>query len=149
MLKSTREIFKDNLSERRKKKFPTQDEFAQKLEMGERGYQKYEQGKAWPSPERLDKMCKLLGCDLEDLVCEIPDDQSRLRQAYRDASDARKALVMAAATDDPVDKARFQQLKGVLASEAGAMIEEVQRLSDASPQAKKETPGTSRKPSRP
>lgn len=70
MLKTTKEIFIDNLKRLRKERFRSQELFAAKVEMSVRGYQKYEQGESEPVPEIIDRFSEALGCDPLDLLAE-------------------------------------------------------------------------------
>ncbi len=70
MVKSTKDIFIENLKRLRKERFKSQELFAAKVEMSVRGYQKYEQGESDPIPETIDKFAKSLKCTSLDLLAE-------------------------------------------------------------------------------
>lgn len=64
----TSEVFKENLKKLRKKLQVSQEDFARKVELSVRGYQKYEQGESAPTPEILDRFARVLGCDPLELL---------------------------------------------------------------------------------
>lgn len=64
----TGDLFISNLRRLRKAQGLSQDEFAIKVSLSLRGYQKYEQGESSPTPEVIDRFAKALGCTPFDLL---------------------------------------------------------------------------------
>lgn len=98
----------------RKAKFPSQEAFAIKVGLSERGYQKYEQGESSPTPDILDRFARVLGCTAVDLISrEATKDRKTVREAELTFSSARD--VLDAFEKAPPD-AREQALALLLAS---------------------------------
>lgn len=68
MVKTTQEIFTENIRRLRKSLRLSQETFAEKVGLSERGYQKYEQHESSPTPEILDRFSKVLKCRPWELV---------------------------------------------------------------------------------
>lgn len=79
-MKSTKEIFIENLRHLRESNGHTQASFAEKVGFSVRGYQKYEQGQTEVTPEILDLFSSALECDTKDLVLDknAPNDKAEL-----------------------------------------------------------------------
>lgn len=93
-MKKTGEIFVDNLRRLRKEKFSAAKDFAEKVNLSDRGYQRYEEGDSQPTPDILDRFAKVLGCKPWELLMpyglpgDLTADQSRILDAFRDVDPA-------------------------------------------------------------
>jgi transcriptional regulator with XRE-family HTH domain len=88
-LKTTKDVFIENLKRLRKLRFPSQGLFASKVRLSERGYQKYEQGETDPTPETIDRFAGELGCHPLDL---LTDPEDPLRSAAPIKGDLRSKI---------------------------------------------------------
>lgn len=87
----------------------TQAQLAEAIDMSLRGYQKYEQGEAWPDGETFDKLTASLKCAPADLLRAdasvailslAPEDLGRAIQGLGVAGPVRQACVLFLATQD-------------------------------------------------
>lgn len=69
-MRTTSEIFRENLKRLRKERFPKQEDFADKVNLSTRGYQKYETGESQPTPDVLDRFSKQIGCPITALLTD-------------------------------------------------------------------------------
>ena len=76
-MENVREFLIFNLKKFRKVSRFTQAELAEAAEMTLTGYQHIEYGKAWVSPETLDKLAKALSVSPSDLLKAPSDGQSK------------------------------------------------------------------------
>jgi transcriptional regulator with XRE-family HTH domain len=77
-LKNSSKIFIKNLCRLRRSKFKSQGEFAEKVGLSLRGYQKYEQGESSPTPDILDRFSEALDCQPFELIVET-DQESAIK----------------------------------------------------------------------
>ena len=69
--------FGDNLKKIRTLKKVSQEELAEKLKESKQTISKWEKGDAYPTKNDLQKICKILDCEMDDLVNDnIPDRES-------------------------------------------------------------------------
>jgi transcriptional regulator with XRE-family HTH domain len=105
------ETFIKNLIRRRKTLRLTQAQFAERIGMSIRGYQKYEQGETSPTPDVIEKFATKLDCFPIDLLSEdqasitsspllSSADLARAIQGLIDAGPARQAFLLYMATGD-------------------------------------------------
>lgn len=68
--KTMNAIFSENLRNRLYLKRMTQGELAKKLGVSEASVSKWCLGDAMPRPKKIDQICVLLGCNIEDLTTD-------------------------------------------------------------------------------
>lgn len=68
--KSMNAIFSENLRNRLYLKRMTQSDLAKKLNVSEASVSKWCVGDAMPRPKKIDQICILLGCNIEDLTTD-------------------------------------------------------------------------------
>lgn len=93
---TTRQLFILNLRRLRKTKFRSQGDFAARVGLSERGYQKYEQGESHPTPDVLDRFAKVLGCSPVDLIADpkMASDRNNSGVHIEDIADPSARLLL-------------------------------------------------------
>lgn len=85
-------VFARNLREVRRRAGLTQAGMAEKLDMLDEIYARYERAKMWPSLDKLCRMCDILGCSADTLLgtnealpipSERPEDPPAVRRLMR------------------------------------------------------------------
>lgn len=131
-MKTARDHLKANLKRLRLKHGLTQAALAEAIDLSLRGYQKYEQGEAWPDGETFDRLSVVLECEGHDLIAPIAEATAKKPPHLENLGFAAQVLQALANIEQPLKQQYilaliFDDEKYLEAPAARALLQKVRK----------------------